>query len=104
MPQLLLLLPSSVVEPFASGLGGGGYAVIHIADTETVFVDYQSMAPGLSTGDMFVECPSDKSAGYRSILVPGYLAGLTAILGKYGTLDLKLSWRLALNMQRRVSK
>ncbi|MGI6620156.1 MAG: gamma-glutamyltransferase [Bacillota bacterium] len=79
-----------VVEPFASGLGGGGYAVIHIADTgETVFVDYQSMAPGLSTGDMFVECPSDKSAGYRSILVPGYLAGLTAILGKYGTLDLE---------------
>lgn len=78
-----------VVEPFASGLGGGGYAVIHSAKTnETIFVDYQSMAPGLCSPDMYVECPSDKSSGYKSTLVPGYLAGLTTILEKYGSLNL----------------
>ena len=78
-----------VVEPFASGLGGGGYAMVHVAETgETVFIDYQSMAPGLATPEMYVERPEDKSTGYRSIMVPGNVAGLTALQERYGTLSL----------------
>ncbi|MGI6358477.1 MAG: gamma-glutamyltransferase [Bacillota bacterium] len=80
----------SVVEPFASGLGGGGYAVVHLAESgKTVFVDYQSTAPGLSTPDMYLEHPEDRSTGYRSTMVPGYLAGLCALLKRYGTLSLQ---------------
>lgn len=79
----------SVVEPFASGLGGGGYAVIHLnSSKQTVFVDYQSTAPGLSQSDMYMEDPSSKSTGLLSTMTPGYLAGLTTMLSNFGTLSL----------------
>src|SRR6056297_2774844 len=35
-----------VVEPYASGLGGEGYAVITMANGEKHAVDFKSMAPG----------------------------------------------------------
>ena len=84
-----------VVEPNASGLGGGGFMVIRFADTgETTIIDYREVAPLAATEDMY-ELDADgkvidfaNSRGYRAVAVPGQVAGLSLALEKYGTMDL----------------
>ena len=85
----------NVVEPNASGLGGGGFMVIRFADTgETAIIDYREVAPLAATEDMY-ELDADgnvvdnaNSRGYRAVAVPGQVAGLFLALEKYGTIDL----------------
>ncbi|RPH50298.1 MAG: gamma-glutamyltransferase [Desulfobacteraceae bacterium] len=85
-----------VVEPNASGLGGGGFIIIYLAKTkEIVAIDYREMAPLKATPDMYNLTPEGKvmnnesTIGHRAVAVPGTLAGLTMALGKYGTMNLK---------------
>lgn len=85
-----------VVEPNASGLGGGGFIIIYLAKTkEIVAIDYREMAPLKATPDMYDLTPEGKvmnnesTIGHRAVAVPGTLAGLTTALGKYGTMNLK---------------
>lgn len=85
-----------VVEPNASGLGGGGFMLVRFAETgEEVFLDFREVAPLLSTDDMF---PLDedgkvigdvKTVGGLSAGVPGEVAGLVMALEKYGTMSLE---------------
>jgi hypothetical protein len=43
-----------VVEPFMSGIGGGGYMLVHLADRgETSVVDYMMVAPRAATAGMY---------------------------------------------------
>lgn len=85
-----------VVEPHASGLGGGGYMTIYLADTdEAIVIDYQTEAPILARPDMVVfdnpttaERDARRRVGARASLVPGTVAGLTKALEDYGTLSL----------------
>ncbi len=93
---------SGVVEPWASGLGGGGYMVIQQPGNEAVVVEYPMVAPAGATPDMFplaggkdpnlfgwpnvVE--SANLLGHRSVAVPGTVAGLTLALEQFGTMSL----------------
>ncbi len=93
---------SGVVEPWGSGLGGGGYMVIQRPGDEAVVVEYPMVAPAGATPDMFplaggtdpnlfgwpnvVE--SANLLGHRSVAVPGTVAGLTLALERYGTKSL----------------
>src|SRR3954454_13701125 len=44
----------SVVEPFMSGIGGGGYMVAYLADRdETLVVDFGMKAPLAARADMY---------------------------------------------------
>jgi len=73
-----------VVEPNASGIGGEGMMVIHLAGPGTaVAIDYRSAAPAA------VEFPDGlPDTGHAAVAVPGTVAGLTMALRKYGTLPL----------------
>jgi gamma-glutamyltranspeptidase/glutathione hydrolase len=83
----------AVVHPVAGNLGGGGFAVIHTAAGEDVTLDFREVAPGKATRDMYLDkagdvIPKASVEGYLAAGVPGTVAGLSALLNKYGTKSL----------------
>jgi gamma-glutamyltranspeptidase/glutathione hydrolase len=83
----------AVVEPAAGNIGGGGFMLIRLANGKTTFLDYREVAPGKATRDMYIGKDSklDEEAsviGYKSIAVPGTVAGLALALKTYGSLKL----------------
>ena len=99
-------LSLSVLEPWLSGLGGGGFLLHCDARGSVEALDFNLRAPGAADpadyplaggagGDWFdwPKVEGDRNlAGPSSICVPGAVAGLAAALEKYGT----LSWAEAL--------
>ena len=83
----------AVVEPAAGNIGGGGFMLIRLADGKTTFLDYRETAPGKATRDMYIgkDGKLDEEAsviGYRSVAVPGTVAGLELAVKTYGTMKL----------------
>ena len=85
-----------VVEPNASGLGGGGFILIYNARTKAVSaIDYREVAPLTATPDMYKLTADGKVVdqenviGHKAVAVPGTLAGLALALKQHGTLPLK---------------
>src|SRR5579859_3098090 len=82
----------AVVEPAAGNIGGGGFMLVRLADGRTTFFDYREVAPGKASRDMYIKDGKlDEEAsviGYRSVAVPGTVAGLELALKTYGTLKL----------------
>src|SRR6202140_1936890 len=82
----------AVVEPAAGNIGGGGFMLVRLADGRATFLDYREVAPGKATRDMYIKDGKlDEEAsviGYRSVAVPGTVAGLELALKTYGTLKL----------------
>ena len=80
----------AVVEPAAGNLGGGGFLLVRLADGRVGFVDYRETAPGRTTRDMYIRADGTldfaaATLGYRSVGVPGTVAGLELALRTYGT-------------------
>lgn len=85
-------LALNVVEPNASGIGGGGFMVIRFAKTgEVVVLDYREVAPKSATKDMFASEQAKKEGwsklGGKAVGVPGEVLGLWTALEKYGTMS-----------------
>src|SRR6266446_2413276 len=83
----------AVVEPAAGNIGGGGFMLVRLASGKTTFFDYREVAPGKATRDMYIgkDGNLDKEAsviGYRSVAVPGTVAGLELALKTYGSMKL----------------
>src|SRR5689334_6732956 len=83
----------AVVEPAAGNIGGGGFMLIRLANGKTTFLDYREVAPGKASRDMYIDKDGklDEEAsviGYRSVAVPGTVAGLTLALKTYGSMKL----------------
>jgi len=80
----------AVAYPEAGNIGGGGYAVTHLANGTTTALDYRETAPAAATRNMFIGTdgkPTDASlVGHRASGVPGSVAGLLALLEKHGSL------------------
>lgn len=80
-------------EPFASGIGGGGFMVIYLSQSKKVTViNFREKAPSSASPDMFISEGKimeewRKTHGF-AVAVPGALAGWTYALKKYGTKDL----------------
>lgn len=80
----------AVTHPVAGNLGGGGFAIIRMADGKTYSLDFREMAPGKATRNMYLDSagnvvPKLSLDGYLAAGVPGTVAGMSAILDKFGT-------------------
>src|ERR1022692_2135221 len=84
----------AVVHPAAGNIGGGGFMLIRMADGKTHFLDYREKAPAAATRDMYLDAQGNviegaSDIGYKSIAVPGSVAGMVYAEQKYGKLTLK---------------
>lgn len=85
----------TVTEPYASGIGGGLFAVAYISDTgEVINLDGRESAPAMYGPDLFigensrVEAFSSRINGGKAVGVPGTLAAIAYLLETYGTISL----------------
>ena len=81
-----------VLEPNASGLGGGGFMIVQLANMkEAVVVDFRETAPAAAKADMYRIGDDGKVAAAANVVgglasgVPGEVAGLLYGLEKYGS-------------------
>ncbi|HEY1272215.1 MAG TPA: gamma-glutamyltransferase, partial [Terriglobales bacterium] len=83
----------AVVHPQAGNLGGGGFMLVRMADGKTHFLDYREKAPAAATANMYLDSAGNviadaSTVGYKSIAVPGSVAGMVYAHKKYGRLPL----------------
>ena len=84
----------AVTLPRAGALGGGGFMMVHHAETgETVAIDYREMAPAAAHRDMYLDAAGEVDTQlarytHHAAGVPGAVAGLVFALDRYGTLPL----------------
>lgn len=85
-------LTLGVVEPNASGLGGGGFALVYLArDKQCHVVDFREMAPAKARTNTYPldakgKALNDASAtGYKAVAVPGELRGLELLHQRFAT-------------------
>ncbi len=80
----------AVVHPAAGNIGGGGFAVVRLANGETAAVDFREMAPLMATPERFLNAegvPTDASiVGHLASGVPGTVAGLAELHQRYGSM------------------
>ena len=96
----------SVVEPISSGLGGGGFFLLHDAKTgKDVFVDARETAPAAATQERYLkpdgEFDRDRAVnGPWAAGIPGLPAAFVHVAEKYGRLPLKQSLQPAIRIAR----
>jgi gamma-glutamyltranspeptidase/glutathione hydrolase len=96
----------SVVEPISSGIGGGGFFLLHDARTgRDVFVDARETAPASATPEVYLDAKGelnrDRSVnGPWSAGIPGLPAALVHLAERYGRLPLKTSLAPAIRIAR----
>lgn len=80
----------NAAEPFASGIGGGGFMVIYLAkEKRTTVINFRERAPQTAQARMFADKGEEeenwRTASGLAVAVPGALAGWDLALRKYGT-------------------
>jgi gamma-glutamyltranspeptidase/glutathione hydrolase len=96
----------AVVEPSSSGLGGGGFYLLHRqSDGFETMVDAREKAPGAASRDMYLdkagnEIPNASTNGPISAAIPGEPAAFEYLARKYGKLSLKQSLQPAIRLAR----
>ncbi|MHA7628405.1 gamma-glutamyltransferase [Corallococcus sp. M7] len=82
---------AAVVGPYHSGVGGGGFALVHDAKSGGPQVlDFREVAPKGASRDMYLKdgalVPGLSTDGALSVAVPGAVAGYLELLSKHGKL------------------
>ena len=76
-------------RPQSCGIGGGGFLVYRSAGGRTAALDFRETAPAAVTATTFTgPGPHKDFTGWRTVGVPGVLAGMAAALDRFGTLSL----------------
>lgn len=96
----------SVVEPISSGLGGGGFFLLHEADSDKdVFIDAREIAPEAATPEAYLDENGDldrnrATNGPWSAGLPGLPAALVHLANNYGKLPLTVTLAPAIRIAR----
>ncbi|HEY4444305.1 MAG TPA: gamma-glutamyltransferase [Steroidobacteraceae bacterium] len=96
----------AVVEPSSSGLGGGGFYLLHRqSDGFETMVDAREKAPGAASRDMYLDKAGNvienaSIAGALAAAIPGEPAAFEYLARKYGKLPLKRSLQPAIRLAR----
>ena len=96
----------AVVEPTSSGLGGGGFFLLHReADGFETMLDAREKAPGAATRDMYLDASGNPIArastdGPLAAGIPGEPAAFDYLARKFGKLPLKVSLQPAIRLAR----
>jgi gamma-glutamyltranspeptidase/glutathione hydrolase len=95
-----------VVEPYSSGLGGGGFFLLHLAsDRHEVMIDAREVAPAAVHESQYID-PDGRPIrgatvrGGTAVAVPGLPAGLAHIAQRYGRLPLAVTLTPAIRLAR----
>jgi len=95
----------AVVHSGAGNLGGGGFMLVRMADGKSHFLDYREKAPAAASRDMYLDTNGKviegaSEIGYKSIAVPGSVAGMAYAERKWGKLTLKQVMAPAIKLAR----
>ncbi len=96
----------AVVEPSSSGVGGGGFYLLHRqSDGRDIFVDAREAAPAAATRDMYLDAkgaPIDElsRSGPLAAAIPGEPAAWAWLAEHYGRLPLSRSLAPAIRLAR----
>lgn len=96
----------AVVEPYASGLGGGGFFLLHDERSgKDVVLDAREMAPTQSVPEMFQNKKGEvvrdwATNGPLAAGIPGIPAALAELAARYGQLALSESLKPAIGFAR----
>ena len=91
-----------VVEPYGSGLGGGGFFLLHLAsDDKDIMIDGREVAPAAARADMYLDengepIPGASRDGPLAAGIPGLPAALVHLAENYGRLPLSESLQPAI--------
>ena len=94
----------AVVEPYSSGLGGGGFFLLHRArDNHQVMIDARETAPHAATRDMYLDELGEvkEGASMNGALaagIPGLPAALEHLSNHYGTLPFQENLQPAIRL------
>ena len=94
-----------VLNSSSCGIGGGGFMLIYLAaEKKAVALDYRETAPAAASRDMYVrDGKVDLEAsrrGGKAVGVPGDVAGLAEVAGKYATRPLAKLMEPAIRLAR----
>ncbi|MDX1824329.1 MAG: gamma-glutamyltransferase family protein, partial [Thiohalomonadales bacterium] len=96
----------AVVEPYSSGIGGGGFWLLHrVSDGKQVMIDGRETAPLAATRDMYLDeagkvIPGLSVDGVLAAGIPGEPAALVHLASHYGRLPLSRSLAPAIRAAR----
>jgi gamma-glutamyltranspeptidase/glutathione hydrolase len=93
----------SVLRPQSSGLGGGGFMLVHVPFKKVQAYDFRERAPRRATRDMYLDkknqirelsyaghvIPNPSVNGHLAVATPGLVAGLLKAHADHGSLPLK---------------
>lgn len=96
-------LALSVLRNQSTGIGGGGFMLIRLANGETAVLDYREVAPAAAHQNIYLDplgnvVPGLSTVGYKAVGVPGLLAGLQAAHQRYGSRPLKTLFAPAIDL------
>ncbi|GLU09987.1 hypothetical protein SLE2022_268190 [Rubroshorea leprosula] len=90
-----------VVNPMASGIGGGAFMIVRSSSTsQTEAYDMRETAPLAASQDMYENDLQAKYKGALSMAVPGEIAGLRQAWLKHG----RLAWRILFEPAIKLAK
>ncbi len=95
----------AAVHPEAGNIGGGGFLLFRRPSGEVHFLDYREKAPAKATATMYLDThgnmvPQMSTVGYKSVAVPGSVAGLVYAEQHWGKLSLRQVMEPAIRLAR----